>query len=313
MRSPSPRPCRSLLPRCAGWANERGVCWEAAEVTIGARMLTRPGGGYFRRIVIRMGVRFVVLLLLVFGTVVAGAPAGVATGSGRASDAVRWNGGDWLEGGDCSSGIPVRNASGNYFLLTAAHCFSVGRVIENYFWWGGNTYGNPSNVMGEIYVQSPAPVDAELLNTCSSPRVWNSPYYVGSPTQATFIGAGPLSVGSTFCVSGAYEGEHCGVSVTEVTPNGDPVVWGVKSGIQVVGHGDSGGPAYQYCGGPSNSVCGGSPGFGSVVKAVGVIAAFYPSGACTVWAVSGRMCGSVVGIVPIAIPLSQWNLQVTTS
>lgn len=242
-----------------------------------------------------------------------------AVGS-RISDLAPWNGGDFISdgGGGCTSGIPTHNAAGQNFLVTAGHCFGSGATVYNAAPPIGLGSTSSSTRMGTIYSRDlrPGYLDAEILSTSASSLTW-----IGGTSTSTSRsfqgGSGPTQVGSSVCLSGAYEGEHCGLIVQ---PNEEDICLNITYDFgtqeqchltvaqgtdqQSVGSGDSGGPVYQY--------------FGSTPKAVGIVTAAPSTAVCSNWDAqyaplhngAHRYCSNQLVFTNIANILQQWGLSV---
>lgn len=194
----------------------------------------------------------------------------------RKDDVSPWNGGGlnyWLDksnpaidlGQRCTAGIPVADASGNRYMLTAAHCYTQGDVIHNGYIkcriWGLNdcqrwdTYGSKT-IIGQCCHQiscwCSGGHDVETIPTNMSRLdfigAWDEPYTdIQDYTVANFDGA-------VVCQSGGFSGERCGL-VEQGTPQtrcrpgqclDDVVKVKRNDGNWVGGTGDSGGPVYSY-------------------------------------------------------------------
>jgi hypothetical protein len=174
----------------------------------------------------------------------------------RFNDFSPWYGGDRLASSTsgCTSGFAAtyNNAPA---ILTASHCGPVGTN-----WWNGpNTVGGFRFMGSTVYSDTATDVAAIgasgslSINVGYDPQV-ASQLYVGS-------WASPV-VGEYLCQSGSYTGERCGLRVVDTAqyvclsyflwwctswqgPLAD-VISAYGSGSPAAGHGDSGGPVYQY-------------------------------------------------------------------
>jgi hypothetical protein len=227
----------------------------------------------------------------------------------RIGDTAPWNGGDFISDGneDCTSGIPVHNAAGQYFLVTAAHCFALNATVYNY----SSSIPLGSKVtIGKVAAQDlrASKYDAELVYSGARTSALTFTGPTATTSTNKFVTAGPARVGSTVCTSGAFEGEHC-LGVISVNSCVAPAITGLprtvcgedyyySSNSQSIGQGDSGAPVYEY-------VSGG-------LRAVGIHNLHDGSYQvpCTNWSSTGRICsghGWFVDINPIA---STWGLTV---
>jgi hypothetical protein len=173
----------------------------------------------------------------------------------RFNDFSPWYGGDRLASSSsgCTSGFAA------YYngpaILTAAHCGGVGTN-----WYNGPRTTGGFNFMGTtVYSDTATDVAAiqasgsSYINIGYDPQV-ASQLYVGS-------WASPV-VGEDLCQSGSYTGERCGLRVVDTAqyvclsyvlwwctswqgPLAD-VISAYGSGSPAAGHGDSGGPVFQY-------------------------------------------------------------------
>jgi hypothetical protein len=237
----------------------------------------------------------------------------------RAHDNPQWYGGDFLNANrgtaarrisiPCTSGIPLTwAATGNKYILTAGHCYSLTEKIYNGI--GNVTGGWDSNLVGSITNRSwnIGYPDAELIGADGSRAMWRGPSAMPPGQTAGTVTIDTLTNpwrGMPLCVDGAYEGQFCGMTVGDpdhsVSAGGNTGIAHqatlTSSNVQAVGQGDSGGPVYATIQG--------------VTYGVGIISSvadgYY---SCTNWArqVGGRMCGSTVNIQNIGPVLSMWNL-----
>jgi hypothetical protein len=243
----------------------------------------------------------------------------------RYNDTSPWNGGDFiyhLAGGqwsDCSSGIPVHDASnGTNYMLTASHCFwdfgGVGTSVRNgYVRSDTNAVysGSSTTLIGSVTKNSnltsgSTTQDVALIKTPTSRNIfvaaWNSQGY------GIQIGRATNHVGDQVCQSGAFDGQICGGIVIRalnqtVCPTGE--VFCVKnlvqannstSGAVALGQGDSGGPVYSYTG--SSLLARGMTDIGSVTRTCSSV----PPGT------SGRLCFHTLYFVDMAAIDSSWNV-----
>jgi hypothetical protein len=239
----------------------------------------------------------------------------VLAASSRITDRAPWNGGDFISDRvtNCTSGLPTHNGAGQQFLVTAGHCFAAGATVWNYAPAIGLGAATSSTRIGTVYSRDyrAGRLDAELIPAAASSLTWVGG--TATTTSRSFAGgAGPVAAGSNVCVSGAFEGEHCGLivqsnRVDQCVNFWDPaagayhlscdVTQAIGPSAQSVGDGDSGGPVYQY--------------FGSTPKAVGIITAIgSPSVQCSNWGPPGRKCSGTLYFTDVANILVQWGLTV---
>jgi hypothetical protein len=156
--------------------------------------------------------------------------------------------------GGCTSGFGI-NISGAPRLLTAGHCWPEDTKIVNLKFSGSGTIGS-GNAMGTVILRgSGNDVDAEVFTGCNGSgtcggtgAIWTG--VLGSPQVTSVAGVGSWSVGDKVCVSGAYGGEKCGLTVQKInicrTISGkDYCRLTQLSGTDMPTEGDSGGPAYR--------------------------------------------------------------------
>jgi hypothetical protein len=243
----------------------------------------------------------------------------------RYNDTSPWNGGDFIyhlangQWSDCSSGIPVHDASsGTHYMLTASHCFwdfgGVGTSVRNgYVRSDTNAVysGSSTTLIGSVTKNSnltagSTTVDVALIRASTSTldfvAAWNSQGY------GIQIGRAANHIGDQVCQSGAFDGQVCGGIVIRalnqtVCPTGESFC--VKnlvrasnstSGTVALGQGDSGGPVYSYTG--SRLLARGMTDIGSgTVSCTSV-----PPGT------SGRLCFHTLYFVDMAAIDSTWNV-----
>jgi len=178
--------------------------------------------------------------------------------SDRLSDSPAWNGGDFITSryeGTCTSGSPAyRQSDGRKFVITGGHCWPVGRYVYNERNYPDNAGGH--SVVGRTVYSDygthggldVAVVDVQ--NYGGSSRLnWRN-FNVSAAQQQW---SDPPENGSV-CLSGAYEMEKCGATVTDVdmckyyvddgTTHCD-MSRAVNYNTTLVGQGDSGGPVYS--------------------------------------------------------------------
>jgi len=252
----------------------------------------------------------------------------------RYNDSAPWNGGDGIGVGTnaaygyCSTGIPVHNtSSGARFLLTAAHCFEgsagVGTPIYNMI----KGVASSNKDMGSLYASdesisyttlgNPTLDSALVAPNGGSSRLdfdcaWNCS---GTATQ---VDAATNHIGDQVCSSGAYEGQICGIVLTNyyatlcLYPTGASMpsmcsadTWeGQRNDHAViVGEGDSGGPVYSWS--------------GSGLLARGMIDSQNWFGACPSssadYTDSKRTCGRIMYFIDMHAIMSHWGVAPNTT
>lgn len=204
----------------------------------------------------------------------------------RYNDVNPWNGGDFIydsasvnAGNDCSSGIPVYDASDPslQYMLTASHCFyfdgsnkGIGVIVHNGFVVNGSVYsGSSKTTIGTVKYDSDilggsATLDVALIRQSGFnsadvdfDAAWNS------QGRAVQTGLEGNSQNEIVCTSGAFDGQRCNLTVqwadrtvtvcTDPSCNTQYMVSHVSyatapSGSLAAGEGDSGGPVYRYSG-----------------------------------------------------------------
>ncbi|MCS5732873.1 S1 family peptidase [Herbiconiux daphne] len=173
----------------------------------------------------------------------------------RHVDAPSWNAGDFISNGseDCTSGIPTHNAAGQQFLVTAAHCFTVGSSVFNK---SASIPLGAGGYLGTVVARDLRnnAFDAELVSAPSSNLTFTGG--TSTTTKAAFGGAGAPVVGALVCSSGAFEGERC-LTIISVNSCLSNSITGLGRTVcaenyyygsldQSIGQGDSGGPVYAY-------------------------------------------------------------------
>jgi hypothetical protein len=191
-------------------------------------------------------------------TVVAVADLPGMPGADRLTDSPAWNGGDFITSryeGTCTSGPPAhRQSDGREFLVTGGHCWPVGRYVYNERNYPDGAGGHA--VVGRtVYSDygTHGGLDAAIIDSQnyggSSWLNWRN-FNVSAAQQQW---SDPPENGS-ICLSGAYEMEKCGATVTDV----DMCKYyvddrtthchqsrAVNYNTTLVGQGDSGGPVYS--------------------------------------------------------------------
>ena len=195
----------------------------------------------------------------------------------RSHDASPWNGGDYLSisktGSTCSSGPPVTgNTSGDDYVLTAGHCFSIGDTVHNYDAYssvGGN--GTVGTINFGTYADEDDGDVKGILTTGFGGSSSLDYFGTGGPGDSTKVtvnsGRDPV-VGSAVCGDGAFDGKLCGGTVEKILvcktyTGGDGTTHcgedeETSPGTYIAGEGDSGGPVT----GPAGSTAFGTIAFG---------------------------------------------------
>jgi hypothetical protein len=113
----------------------------------------------------------------------------------------------------CSTGYPVKDASGNKWMITAGHCYADGTNV--------NTESN-AHAVGVVTGRTLAslgggPIDVEFL----AGQSYAGRIYTGGVTSSTsrpVVAAGTAYVGYTnYCHSGRTTGEQCGHTANSIT------------------------------------------------------------------------------------------------
>jgi hypothetical protein len=231
-------------------------------------------------------------------------PDAAPTLDDRYNDTPPWNGGDFISDGnaDCTSGIPVHNPGGAYYMLDASHCYSLGENIYNesaHIPLGtGNYMGFVSNVAGGY-----GGIDAELIAMSSSDLLYTG--WTLNPARSAISGYTGSPAGEQVCDDGAFEGEYCGMVVSSGGcagfPNGDVfchLLGATGTNSNDVGEGDSGGPVFTFS--------------GSSLLVVGTITGGYgPEVTCGDWyPQTNRICQPDLYYTDIVYELAQWGLEV---
>jgi hypothetical protein len=177
----------------------------------------------------------------------------------RSHDASPWNGGDYLSltktSSTCTTGPPVTgNQTGDDYVLTAGHCFSVGDIVHNYDAYSSvGGYGT----IGEINIgnyNNENDGDVKLILTTGYGGSSDLDYFgtggPGDSTSTTVTAGQDPSVGTDVCGDGAFDGRLCGGVVQKIlvckqysdgtTHCGEDEE--TSSGTYTAGQGDSGGP-----------------------------------------------------------------------
>jgi hypothetical protein len=235
-----------------------------------------------------------------------------STAANRFSDSSPWNAGNFITagGGGCTSAFPMKwNVNGNKYVLTAGHCFSVAQNVYNY---AASPINSGSNALiGSVTNQSFGnnQLDAELIAADGSRNIWTGGI-TPSGTLAVEAFLDPWD-GVPLCISGAYDGQTCGLTASEVNMNSSinygGGAWTVPNTSRItmsnklfLGQGDSGAPIYANLSG--------------VTYGFGIFIAVATSGAvaCNNWSTqfgASRKCnnnGRMTNIGPI---LNKWNLS----
>jgi hypothetical protein len=177
----------------------------------------------------------------------------------RADDSSPWNGGDFIStsktSATCSSGPPVTgDQTGNDYVLTAGHCFSIGDIVHNYDAYAGvGGYGKVGEVNFGNYNNENAG-DVHLVLTSgyggSSSLDFTGSGGPNDSTKTTLDNGRDPAVGTNVCGDGAFDGLHCGGDVKKIlvckTYNDGTTHCGEDKAVNdtnyLAGNGDSGGP-----------------------------------------------------------------------
>jgi hypothetical protein len=156
-----------------------------------------------------------------------------------------WGGGGINFFGLCSSGYPVRNSAGTWFMVTAGHCYADGDTVTTES--GAFTYGTVSN--RRLPNVTGGTADVELIGgQAYSAKVFTGG--VDSTTGIPVVTAGGAVVGfNNYCHSGRTTGEQCGHTATSTTAQSCTITGCVSPVIAFTGgtiqqNGDSGGAFY---------------------------------------------------------------------
>jgi hypothetical protein len=241
--------------------------------------------------------------------------------SSRIDDSPLWFAGDFIarQSGDnrtCTNGPATRNAAGQYWIITAEHCFSLYDTISNWAPSLTPKIGNPNNIIGIVKARDnrASGLDAELINAEGSDEFWAGK--TDSPLGQFWRGAAPTMQGSAVCTEGAFEGEVCRLTVIQTGQSGRICeaedgngncttyrqITHLSSAENIVGsgpaagQGDSGGPVIEY----SNGIWA----IGTITGAGG------PQYSCSNWSkqAPNRLCSSTVLFTDIGPVLSLWSL-----
>ncbi len=240
----------------------------------------------------------------------------------RAQDNPDWKAGIFIGGqsvssngsavpgsGGCTAGIPVYSAQYGRYIVTAAHCFAMNKLVSN---WAPPITGLGSSTAHIGYVTNRdgtnVGIDAELIFAPGARK-----YFIGGTNSNSFISI-PGEEGSPYgypvCHSGAYEGLRCTLTVQSLgcinlSYGGGPVIAqchevGATTNPnepQTVGEGDSGGPTFLIKNGTR--------------YLNGIVSALSPEAYCTNAAAEfpTRRCGGTVYYVDWYAIKSFWNLQ----
>lgn len=157
----------------------------------------------------------------------------------------------------CTSGFTLRNSStGAYAMTTAGHCFDLNASVKNYKLvngaWQGGGYSFGTNFYRSL--------DADF--SMMSGSTYAGDIYVSESGYLAVDGASDPSIGSNYCVSGVYGGNHCSHTLvsnqtwicSNYSNNPTAVCFyaddysGGTSGGTVTQPGDSGAPWYLQAG-----------------------------------------------------------------
>lgn len=226
----------------------------------------------------------------------------------RGTDFAPFNGGDWVTDGitDCSTGVPVYG-TGEYYLLTAAHCFSFGDTVTN------NSVTIPRGngaLIGTISATdgTSGGLDAQLIKqscqSCAgSHALWTG--YTLNPSNTIFQDIpGGSPAGLVVCDDGAFEGQVCDTTVNAqgcyVFDIGRRchILLATGTNQNDAGHGDSGGPVFRVTNGQ--------------VFVVGTLSAIAgTTGRCNNWypQTGARTCGSNIFYTDINAELGKFAVN----
>jgi hypothetical protein len=146
----------------------------------------------------------------------------------------------------CTGGFGVHDASGNTYMLTAAHCAetSPGVYQNGVNFWNGNY----TAYMGQI-TDVPGPYDWAEIPTSTANRYYDGPGIYAGDSYYTkqVVGQQGTSVGDWLCESGAFGGVKCSMRVTAL--NYSDGTW-ISMALASAGagysiNGDSGGPWFS--------------------------------------------------------------------
>lgn len=235
--------------------------------------------------------------------------------TGRNFDTSPWWGGDFTsdhtEAGSCSSSFAAHNPTSGYDnIFTAGHCLYGGKNIYNNSWGAGGAPLGGDALLGHVYYSYWGNAAHNNLDYAMirEPNLGSQAfvYHDWSGHSVTVHRVYTAQPGQTICADGAYEGEVCGYVSTRnyfacagyggrsscsIIDIYDP------DGFDMVGHGDSGGPAYRSLGGTS------IPDDGDYVAAEGIIVALYNCSGCEHtcdhWGAGGRTCSHEAYIVDL--------------
>jgi hypothetical protein len=156
----------------------------------------------------------------------------------------------------CSSGFGVHDSAGNQFILTAAHC-----GWDNWYTFAHDTRQSIGRTTQILYSY-----DAMLISARSDHWVYDGAF-LGADPSAQFwkpvSGLMTIGNGNWLCVSGAESGAFCNIKVNSSSRQSislldkdgvyrSALLWRAKeqssSPKDVIGEGDSGGPAFGLSG-----------------------------------------------------------------
>lgn len=178
----------------------------------------------------------------------------------RSTDFSPWNGGDWItqnktSGETCTSGSPVvGTTTGNTYVLTAGHCFSLNNTVYNYDLVDGKGSGSVVGTVNFGSYSTTNDADTHLILTSGHGGSSNLDFTGGGgandSTKTQLTGGKDPAVGTDGCLDGALSGFVCGgtVKVSDgcVTFNDGTKHCGMNeyssSTTDLAGNGDSGGP-----------------------------------------------------------------------
>jgi len=188
----------------------------------------------------------------------------------RYNDSPNWNAGDFITCipldacEDCSSGINVKDSSRTY-MLSAAHCFSIGDPIYNGYVEdnGVTVYGSARSIGIVTRRDASADYNNPGTDTALIPAPTGYDVFKGgwnSSEIAAITGESNNEYGQHVCDSGAFDGEACYLDIHALNQkmyicdqSGNNCQWVAplalafnpnNSSLVANGQGDSGGPIY---------------------------------------------------------------------
>jgi len=173
------------------------------------------------------------------------------------------DGGDAINGGSCSAGFNLRNAStGQGYLLTAGHCVSAGSL----------TTGQGGVIFGPV-LESWFPTFDDAIVRNDNPGYWiQGPWVDTNPSNGPVIvisGFSDSPVGTSICKSGITTKLTCGTITAKdetVVFDGTNTVYGLTRHSACVEKGDSGGANYRVSGNSAEGVTSGAVLYGPTLR-----------------------------------------------